>query len=455
MPQTTTLAAAALAAENRIADNPAADGYRGIWFTLGQRGEHGDKYSGGLGTYTANHRPLAVYSKAAQKTFFTYGGTRPGERHLLIMASYYDHVTGTVPRPVIVHDKGGVDDPHDNASIALAADGHVWIFVSGRGRKRPGLIFRATEPASVRAFEQIWTGEMTYPQPHVLPDGSFLLMHTKYTNGRELYWRTSPDGRNWSDDRKLAGIGGHYQVSSARQGRIATAFNRHPGGNVDKRTDLYYAETRDKGATWFAVDGTPLSLPLAETAGPALVRDTSAEGKLLYLIDLNFDSDGNPVVLYLTSSNHMPGPQRDPRTWFIAHWHGGAWKHHEITVSTHNYDTGSLYIEGGLWRVLAPTDPGPQPLGQGGEIVLWESEDAGATWRRIRTVTQRSEFNHGYVRRPLHARPDFYGFWADGNPDAFSPSRLYFTDHAGEKVWRLPYDMPEVMGAPDLLLPPR
>src|SRR5690606_38996912 len=34
------------------------DGYRGIWFTLGFKFEYGDKYSGGLGTYTANHQPM-------------------------------------------------------------------------------------------------------------------------------------------------------------------------------------------------------------------------------------------------------------------------------------------------------------------------------------------------------------------------------------------------------------
>ncbi|MDO8543340.1 MAG: hypothetical protein Q7S40_23120, partial [Opitutaceae bacterium] len=49
----------ALAAESPA--SPRADGYRGIWFTLGQKSEYGDKYSGGLGTYTANHNPLAVY----------------------------------------------------------------------------------------------------------------------------------------------------------------------------------------------------------------------------------------------------------------------------------------------------------------------------------------------------------------------------------------------------------
>jgi dihydroxy-acid dehydratase len=51
------------------------DGYRGIWFTLGQKSEYGDKYAGGFGTYTANHLPLAIYAPQVNKTFFVYGGT--------------------------------------------------------------------------------------------------------------------------------------------------------------------------------------------------------------------------------------------------------------------------------------------------------------------------------------------------------------------------------------------
>src|SRR2546430_12855558 len=99
--------------------NPKADGYRGIWFTLGQRSQYGDKYSGGLGTYTANHIPIAIYAPAVNKTFFVYGGTIKDQRHLLIMASYYDHARNLVPRPTIVHDKNGVNDPHDNASLSI------------------------------------------------------------------------------------------------------------------------------------------------------------------------------------------------------------------------------------------------------------------------------------------------------------------------------------------------
>jgi hypothetical protein len=51
-------------------NNSKIDGYRGIWFELNQKYEFGDKYSGGLGTYTAKHVPLAVYSPEADKTFF-------------------------------------------------------------------------------------------------------------------------------------------------------------------------------------------------------------------------------------------------------------------------------------------------------------------------------------------------------------------------------------------------
>jgi hypothetical protein len=122
------------AAQEPLADQTPArtiDGYKGIWFDLGQKSEFGSKYSGGLGTYTAKHHPLAVYAPAARKTFFVYGGTtRADARHLLAMVSYYDHRTKRVPKPVVVHDKQGVDDPHDNPSIQIDGAGHLWVFTT-------------------------------------------------------------------------------------------------------------------------------------------------------------------------------------------------------------------------------------------------------------------------------------------------------------------------------------
>lgn len=433
-----------------------ADGYCGIWFTLGQPFAYGDKYSGGLGTYTAKHVPLAVYAPQVDKTFFVYGGTVPGQRHLLAMASYYDHARGVVPRPTVVHDKGGVDDPHDNPSINIDEHGHVWVFVSGRGRRRPGFKYRSVEPYSVSEFELISEEEMTYPQPWWVPGQGFLHLFTKYTGVRELYWNSSRDGRTWTPHTKLAGMGGHYQVScqgsGANSARICTAFNMHPGGDVDVRTNLYFAQTDDMGRTWRAADGTELHPPLVDPGCPALVRDFRSEGRLVYMKDIALDAAGHPVVLVVTSGSCEPGPDGDPRQWTLAHWDGSAWQFRVITTSSHNYDMGSLYIEGrDTWRIIAPTEPGPQHHGTGGEMALWLSRDGGVSWRQERQITRDSRYNHAYARRPVHAHPDFYAFWADGDPDGFSPSRLYFTDQSGDRVWVLPESMPDEYAEPQLI----
>jgi hypothetical protein len=456
------------------------DGYRGIWFTLGQfyapgeGGEpysktsrtpvfpYGDKYSGGLGTYTCSHSPLAIYAPAVNRTFFVYGGTTAADqRHLLCMASYYDHATNRVPRPTIVYDKMGVNDPHDNPSLALDEKGYLWIFVSGRGRARPGFKFRSTEPYSVDAFEQITEEEMTYPQPHWIPGHGFLHLFTKYTGVRELYFETSPDGVTWSEDAKLAGIrepgknrGGHYQVTARAGTCVGTFFNRHPDGNVDRRTDLYYVQTRDAGKTWTTVDGQPLALPLESMDTPALVTDYAAQSRNVYTCDMAFTADGRPAVLYVTSRGHEPGPPNDPREWRVTRWTGTEWRTTVITQTDHNYDMGSLYIEDGEWRVIAPTETGPQPYQGGGEMALWISRDEGETWTLQQRITQNSAANQNYARRPVDARDPFYAFWADGDPTRLSISHLYFTDREGKRVWRLPYEMTEDTAEPELVTQP-
>ncbi|MFT3946489.1 MAG: BNR-4 repeat-containing protein [Agriterribacter sp.] len=437
---------------NAVAQNAKADGYRGIWFTLGQFSAYGDKYSGGLGTYTSSHVPVAVYAKQVHKTFFVYGGTtQQDEKHLLIMIGYFDHKKKSVPKPVIVYDKKGVDDPHDNASLSIDKDGFIWVFVSGRGTSRPGLIFKSNEPYSIDAFEEILQGEMTYPQPWSVKGKGFLYLFTKYTKGRELYWKTSEDGRNWTEDKKLAGMGGHYQVTNLHNKKLVSVFNYHPGGNVDKRTNIYLVQSVDMGKTWATVNGKTIQTPLTDPVNDALIKDYEAEGKLVYINDLNFDKNGNPVILAVISKNFQPGPVGYPRVWTIMHWMGNSWRFDSVCTSTHNYDMGSLYIERDKWQIIGPTETGSQQYGTGGEMALWESADEGKTWKKQVALTVNSTRNHSYARRPLNAHSGFYSFWADGNADTLSVSNLYFCNKKG-KVWKLPYNMQNDFEKPELLL---
>lgn len=431
-------------------NNSKIDGYRGIWFTLGQEKEYGYKYSGGLGTYTVKHIPLAVYSPEVDKTFFVYGGTTDkNERHLLCMAGCYDHKTGKVSKPTVVFDKEKVNDPHDNPAMQIDDKGYIWVFVSGRNTRRPGLIYRSENPYDVSSFKHIKTWDMTYPQAMFIPGKGFFLNFTRYSGLRCLYHSSSNDGEAWTEPQLLAEIkepgdkrAGHYQVTNHFGDKIVTCFNRHKNGDPDTRTNIYCLQTTDMGNTWTTVDGRIVETPIKDLYNPALILDAQSQGKNVYIKDVNFTPDGNPVILYLTSGGCEPGPGNAPYQWYTASWNGKRWNFNPIATSTHNYDSGSIWIDGKEWTVIAPLDPGPQKWATGGEIVMWKSKNNGASWNRIRSLTNDSRYNHGYVRRPVNAKDPFFGFWADGNPERITQSKLFFTDSKG-KVMQLPYTMTE------------
>jgi len=430
--------------------NLRADGYKSLWAKSGPPLEYGYKYSGGMGTFSSQHKPLAIYSPVAGKTYFVYSGTSSaGESHLQIMVSYFDHKTKKVPRPVIVYDKMGVNDPQDNATISIDSQGYIWIFISGRARTRPGLIFKSSLPYSIETFDRVMEGEMVFPQPWWMRDSCFFLMHTKVTRGREIYWTSSLDGKTWMPSQKLAGMGGHHQVTNTFGNRLSSVFSYFPGGNLDMRTNLYYVHTEDFGRTWKTIDNKVLTTPITDIHSEAMVRDYESEKKLVYIKDLNFDSEGNPIILLLTTHDFRPGPSGDPREWVVVHWREGKWNFIKVCESLHNYDMGSLFVEGNEWRLIAPTQPGPQKNRTGGEIVVWTSRDDGATWSKTKALTSNSKWNNSYVRRPVNAQKEFYAFWTDGNPEAISESRIYFTNKECSKVWVLPYEMQKEFQKPE------
>ncbi|MCC6493641.1 MAG: BNR-4 repeat-containing protein [Pirellulales bacterium] len=439
------LAVAVVAAGPAARAVETASGYRGVWYMNQPTGdEFKYKYSGGLGTYPQQHAPIAVYSREAHKTFFVYGGATGRPHELACMVSYFDHAAGTVPRPRVVLVKPTAD-AHENPTLQIDDEGRLWIFCNTHGPAESSHIFRSASAYSIDEFEEVARTNFSYSQPWAVAGRGFLFLHTRYHSGRRrLFWMTSRDGLRWSPPQALAGIAqGHYQISQRQGDKVGTAFNYHPPkGGLNARTNLYYLETSDMGAAWRTIDGQTPALPLEQPHNAALVHDYEAEGLLAYLKDLNFDAAGRPVILYLTAGGFAPGPDAGPRQWYTAHWTGERWRIRPFTVSDHNYDFGSLYIEeNGQWRIIAPTEPGPQPQMTGGDMALWTSDDEGGSWTRRKQLTAQSRFNHTYARRPLDAHEDFYALWADGDPREPSDSRLYFTDRDGARTWRLPVQM--------------
>ena len=460
-------AANAQAAEPPVTLNAKATGHRGIWYmNQPSNDEYVYKYSGGLGTYCAKHQPFAVYRPEVEKTFFCYGGaTAENSRHLLHMVAYYDHKTGRVPRPTILLDKQ-TSDAHDNPVLSVDSEGYVWVFSTSHGRSRPSYIHRSREPYSVEAFDRVvatYTEDgkavpitnFSYMQAWHQPGWGFVCFFTRYSDPapRTNYFMTSRDGVHWSNRQRLAAMEqGHYQISALGRRCAGAAFNYHPKGKgLNWRTNLYYMETQDHGQTWVTADGQKLDVPLTDPASEAIVKDYKSQGLNVYLKDICYDQQDRPVILYITSKGYQSGPQNDPRTWTIARWTGRQWRFHEVTTSDNNYDMGSLYLEpDGTWRIIGPTQPGPQAYNPGGEMAMWTSRDAGQTWTMAKQLTTGSERNHTYARRPVNAHPDFYALWADGHGRQPSESTLYFCNRNGD-VFVLPRQMDEDSVTPQIM----
>jgi hypothetical protein len=479
-----TLPAPSVAQEGRSSPpltlNAKDTGYRGVWYMNEPlQNEYRFKYSGGMAVFCAKHSPFAVYCDKVHKTFFCYGGTAEDSylKHdltstkdgkdaagvLLHMVSYYDHATGQVPRPTILLDKG-TKDAHDNPVIAVYDKGYLWVFSTSHGTSRPSYIHRSTEPYSIDKFERIGTTKIesgrevpmtnfSYMQSWFVPGQGFRAFFTRYNYpaARTACFMTSPDGVRWSAWQRLAAIEeGHYQISGANAHKAASALDFHPKGKgLNWRTNLYYIETTDSGRSWHNASGEGLIPPLTESRNAALVHDYQKEGLLVYLKDIRFDKSNRPIILFVTSKGFRSGPEGGPRTWTTARWTGSTWEIRPVTTSGNNYDSGSLYLEeDGTWRIIAPTEAGPQPYNPGGEMAVWTSGDQGATWSKARPLTHGSLLNHNFARRPVDAHDGFYALWADGHGRQPSPSSLYFCTRAGA-VYRLPTRMTEEFATPE------
>ena len=473
--------------------NRKDSGYRGVWY-YNQKldNEYVYKYSGGLGTYPANHYPFSVYRPEVDQTFFCYGGFDPDENTLWHEVGVFDHKTKKVSRPTVILDKK-TDDAHDNPVMSIDDEGRVWLFSTSHGTSRPSFIHRSVRPYDISEFERVDPTKLvagtlvpmtnfSYVQVRNVPKRGFFAFFTTYDRKliadvdpqtkvqRILAFMTSPDGVEWSAWKPLAAMEiGHYQNACVRfvpgenapDGKplvkLGTAFNYHPavpkgerGVGLNWRTNVYYMESTDLGNTWHSVEGTPLEVPALSPDSPALVRNYENENLNVYITDLAYDAKGRPIIAYVTSKGFESGPEMGPRYFCVARWNGEEWRYSTVCEVDNNYEYAMIYVEeaeSGVLRLVGSFEDGPQTYNTGGEISQWVSRDDGETWRKEYQLTENSAVNQCFPRRTIDASPEFYAFWAEGNGREKSISTLRFSTKDG-KVYALPREMKEDWESP-------
>ncbi|WP_194868136.1 BNR-4 repeat-containing protein [Pseudoalteromonas sp. PPB1] len=261
---------------------------RGSYYSLDNQlfyvgGQNVPKYSGPASTGSAKAAPMAVQS--GDWTYYIINGAHSdcalnapapnkGYERLVYAVGAYNHKTGMIKEPVIVHVKD-TSDFHDTAVLNVDSQGYVYVFISGRNSTRGGLIYRSSNKhdnffANLGSFKLVdaknergltldrdhnctdstkscYNLGFTYPQAWWV-NNKFVLLNTRYiqaptemtneykqTARRQLYmteYLPQSGGLTALTSKKLVALDdklsfGHYSVSTERNGVLAMAFNVH------------------------------------------------------------------------------------------------------------------------------------------------------------------------------------------------------------------------------------
>lgn len=431
------------------------DGYKGQWYSPARGRLAGVRLGGGLAFCPTESQPVAIYSAAADKTFFVYAGTsaspqQPTEKEpLRVMVSYFDHKTGTVPRPVVLLD--GPADAYGCPALALDATGRLYVFAGFLGTDVPGQVLRSTKPYDISGWDKVTDMEFRNPQVWAVPGQGFMLLHTRVVNEQpRVFFSISPDGLAWSKPVQLTTLGlGDSCISGQSRNKVGIALTYQPEGIAsDDRTNLYYLETSDLGKTWQGFPRRAVGVPLTEVRNPALVNDYGTQWRV-FLRGLTFSQMGNPTVLYIARHTSKAMASQSSRLWTLSRWASRDWETAVTLYSDSDFDGGDMAMDRLTWYMTVPTIAGPQPNAAGGDLVRWKSQDGGRSWYPLR-LTHDCTLNQNWPRHPVEASPGLDFIWADGNPRKPSGSRIYFADRPGN-TYVLPATMKDEVSKPELL----
>jgi hypothetical protein len=455
-----------------------ADGYQGLSYELGQYFKDQNdpnlkkvsKYSGAMGTATNKHRPLAIYSGQSNKTFFTYGGLDPSsnENMAIYVGCYDHHVKALCNKPTLITTKEKVVDQHDNASLLIDENNYIWVYVSGRNTKRLGEVYKSNEAGDISEFTkqsltvkgEILEGyDFSYPQPWLTLTNNKVLLHTRYTNGRELYIK--------HEDKESVKMvkGGHYAISYVKGDRIVMAYNSHDtldtnDNHPDKRTNLYFMQSFDGGLTWQNKNGDALEIlsgakqPLEKFDIDTQIKSYRSTGIYVYLKDIKINEDDDVLILYSISKTADPTNFDYKRTLHLVTIPvlgspnskpiGGS--SYEVN---HNYSSG--FIDSLTNSIYIPSSDTVKNLA-GGNIQRLTT--TGSDF--ISNITSGSR-HHNYVRdvfNKTHSSAlDFSFFWTSSDPLA-SDQRvpLHYYGTKSNYVYNMPLAMPSNPRKPTAIL---
>lgn len=337
------------------------------------------------------NQPSAVhYVGQHDRTYFAWV-TSAGA----VQVRHYDHRAESFSPAVTVHEWGGTDD-HSAPSIDVIRTGpHAGqLLLAFAFHSTPLLATRTLAPESIDQWAPIDTLHdfASYPRIVTMQSGTAVLLFRSFTNLENtayLSYATSHDGgRSWSPAiegiRVAAGELVYGGPATAAVGRVGVSWSVFNTPSNLFRPDLYYAELDPMTGRWFAADGAEIGAVVPATISPAVV---SPDGRPVRAWDTQRSADGIPHLAFVSFEG---------QTFRCCGGPGGTAYWSRFDPAASRWITGrvgpvsSMLYAGGA--VLDASDPRTVYLadpigGTGSQIVEVRTPDNGATWSRVRALS--------------------------------------------------------------------
>ncbi|MBN2070142.1 MAG: BNR-4 repeat-containing protein [Candidatus Krumholzibacteriota bacterium] len=408
----------------------------GAWYACCELSDW-EQYHGPAATFYTNTRPNAIrYTGLHDRTYFVYGdfGRDPA-------IQYYDHETKRLSPPVICGRTRIPDDAHGNPSILIDDDGYIYVFFGCH--HHPIQMVRSEFPESIESWSPgpLISEEATYPEPYMLSPGRIILsFRQKTAQDRTASWvyTISEDrGENWTDAGQLIHETGKYIYAITETGSetpvrsFHIAFNPFDYG-TNLYSNIYYIYSDNDLVTLKHRDGSIAAVPPCGLDACDLVYDS--ENNSSHVSDMILDDDNAPYILFNTGPWDKTGEPGDGE-WRVARFDEEIWKSSRLAPCDHLFDRGCLALtdDGAILAYLPIADDGMD----GGEIILYRSDNLGITWQESREITTGSEYSHNYAVRVRGADPEFRALWSYGSSEMTSccwmdkPSELFLHGDGG------------------------
>ncbi len=205
-------------------------------------------------------------------------------------------------------------DSHN--SVAIAADEHGYLHVSGNMHVNPLTYFRSEKPFDIHSFvevnKMVGTNEasVTYPRFFTHNDGSLLFRYRSGTcgNGNVLVNRFLPEEGKWERYLKkplFEGINendvraAYHRFTRDSDGNYHFVWIWRWNPRVDTTHQICYAKTSDL-INWTNAAGEPVQLPFRPDDERVIVDPTPAKGGMHNgRYEIILDQDGSPIIGYI------------------------------------------------------------------------------------------------------------------------------------------------------------